>query len=129
MAAADSRSKGGIIDVNDLRYFLRIFSKNWYFVVVAVALAAVLSYLYSYKIPEVYGASAQILLKDKDIYNYQTQVYQNIGYVAAYGDIVNQKRVLTSYDLIDRTLDAGHLQFPVCLRRAEAGVALTALVV
>ncbi|MCB0814609.1 MAG: hypothetical protein KDB87_15790, partial [Flavobacteriales bacterium] len=62
-------------------------------------------YLYSYKIPEVYGASTQILLKDKEVYNYQTQVYQNIGYIAAYGDIVNQKRVLTSYDLIDRTLD------------------------
>ncbi len=72
---------------------------------VALILSAVLSYLYSYKIPEVYGASTQILLKDKDTYNYQTAVYQNIGYVAAYGDIVNQKRVLTSYDMISRTLD------------------------
>lgn len=103
--AAAAGPKAGIIDVNDLRYFLRIFSKNWYFVVVAVILSAVLSYLYSYKIPDVYGASTQILLKDRDSYNYQNQVYQNIGYVAAYGDIVNQKRVLTSYDLIDRTLD------------------------
>ena len=104
MSAAKGQ-KGGIIDAGDLRYFLRIASKNWYFVVVAVVLSAVMSYLYSYKIPEVYGASAQILLKDKDTYNYQSQVYQNIGYVAAYSDIINQKRVLTSYDLIDRTLD------------------------
>ncbi|MBS1581556.1 MAG: polysaccharide biosynthesis tyrosine autokinase [Bacteroidetes bacterium] len=103
--AAAAGPKAGIIDVNDLRYFLRIFSKNWYFVVVAVILSAVLSYLYSYKIPDVYGASTQILLQDRESYNYQTQVYQNIGYVGAYGDIVNQKRVLTSYDLIDRTLD------------------------
>jgi len=105
MAAAKGQKGGGIIDTGDLRYFLRIASKNWYFVVVAVVLSAVMSYLYSYKIPEVYGASAQILLKDKDIYNYQNQVYQNIGYVAAYSDIVNQKRVLTSYDLIDKTLN------------------------
>lgn len=103
--AAAAGPKAGIIDVNDLRSILRIFSKNWYFVVVALILSAVLSYLYSYKIPEVYGASTQILLKDKDTYNYQTAVYQNIGYVAAYGDIVNQKRVLTSYDMISRTLD------------------------
>ncbi len=103
--AAAAGPKSGVIDVNDLRYFLRIFSKNWYFVVVAVILSAVLSYLYSYKIPEVYGASTQILLKDRETYNYQNQVYQNIGYVAAYGDIVNQKRVLTSYDMISRTLD------------------------
>ncbi|MCB0794328.1 MAG: polysaccharide biosynthesis tyrosine autokinase, partial [Flavobacteriales bacterium] len=105
MAAPGTGSKGGIIDVGDLRYFLRIVSKNWYFVVVALVLSAVLSYLYSYKIPEVYGATAQVLLKDREVYNYQSQVYQNIGYIAAYGDIVNQKRVLTSYDLIDRTLD------------------------
>ncbi|MBL7965254.1 MAG: polysaccharide biosynthesis tyrosine autokinase [Flavobacteriales bacterium] len=104
MAKPAAGPKAGIIDANDLRYFLRIFSKNWYFVVVAVILSAVLSYLYSYKIHEVYGASTQILLKDRDVYNYQTQVFQNIGYVAAYGDIVNQKRVLTSYDLIDKTL-------------------------
>jgi len=103
--AAAAGPKAGIIDVNDLRAFLRIFSKNWYFVVVALILAAVLSYLYSYKIPEVYGASTQILLKDRDTYNYQTQVYQNIGYIAAYGDIVNQKRVLTSWDMVNRTLD------------------------
>ncbi|MBK7084106.1 MAG: polysaccharide biosynthesis tyrosine autokinase [Flavobacteriales bacterium] len=111
MATPGSQAKGGIIDVNDLRYFLRIFSKNWYFVVVAVVLSAALSYLYSYKIPEVFGASSQVLLKDRDVYNYQAQVYQNIGYVAAYGDIVNQKRVLTSYDLIDKTL--GKLDFDV----------------
>ncbi len=103
--AAAAGPKAGIIDVNDLRSVLRIFSKNWYFVVVALILSAVLSYLYSYKIPEVYGASTQILLKDRDTYNYQSAVYQNIGYVAAYGDIVNQKRVLTSYDMISRALD------------------------
>ncbi len=104
MSAAPS-SKGGIIEVNDLRNLIRIVSKNWYFVVIALVLSAVLSYLYSYKIPDVYGASTQILLKDKTSYDYQSQVYKNIGYVNAYGDIVNQKRVLTSYDLVDRTLN------------------------
>ena len=112
MAAQRQQQKGGgIIEASDLRYFIRVFSRNWYLVVVAVLLSAVLSYLYSYKIPEVYGASTQILLKDKEVYNYQSQVYQNIGYVAAYGDIINQKRVLTSYDLIDKTL--GKLDFDV----------------
>jgi capsular exopolysaccharide synthesis family protein len=105
MAAAKASTKGGVIDANDLRFFLRIVSKNWYLVVVAVVLSAALSYLYSYKLPEVHGASTQILLKDKEVFNYQSQIYQNIGYYAAYGDIVNQKRVLTSYDMIDRTLD------------------------
>lgn len=104
MAVAQN-PKSGIIDVNDLRYVLRVFSKNWYFVVVAIVLSAILSYLYSYKIPEVYGASTRIMLKDKDIYNYQREVYKDIGYVAAYGDLMTQKRVLTSYDMIDRALN------------------------
>lgn len=104
MAAAPG-PKGGIIEVNDLRNLVRIVSKNWYFVVIALVLAAVLSYLYSYKIPNVYGASTQILLKDKTSYDYQSQVYKSIGFLNSYGDIVNQKRVLTSYDLIDRSLD------------------------
>jgi tyrosine-protein kinase Etk/Wzc len=105
MAAPKTPAKGGVIDANDLRFFLRIVQKNWFLVVLAVILSAALSYLYSYKLPEVHGASTQILLKDRDVFNYQSQIYQNIGYYAAYGDIVNQKRVLTSYDMIDETLD------------------------
>jgi tyrosine-protein kinase Etk/Wzc len=93
-----------IIEVNDLRSFMRIVSKNWYIVAVALLLSAVLSWLYAYKIPNVYAARTQILLKDKESYDYQSQVYKTIGFVSAYGDLVNQKRVLTSYDLIDRTL-------------------------
>ncbi len=64
-----------------------------------------LSWLYSYKLPEVYGSSTQILLKSQDVYNYQSQLYKGIGYIAAFGNISNQKRVITSYDIINETLD------------------------
>ena len=105
MATPRPQQRASIIDAKDLRYFIRIASKNWYFVAVALVLASVLSYLYSYKLPDVYGAKTQILLKDREVYNYQSQVYQSLGYVAVYGDIVNQKRVLTSYDLVHKALD------------------------
>jgi hypothetical protein len=39
------------------------------------------------------------------VYDYQSQVYKSLGYVQSYSDIVNQKRVLTSYDLIDAALN------------------------
>ena len=104
MSAPKPQLRGSIIDAKDLRYFLRIASKNWYFLVVALLLSLVLSYLYTYKLPNIYGASTQILLKDKDSYDYQSQVYKSLGYAGVYGDLVNQKRVLTSYDLIDKTL-------------------------
>lgn len=97
--------RGSIIDAKDLRVVLRVVSKNWYIVVVALILSAVLSFLYSYRLSDVYGASTQILLKDREVYNYQSQVYQSIGYVGVYGDLVNQKRVMTSYDLINSALN------------------------
>jgi capsular exopolysaccharide synthesis family protein len=105
MAAPKTQTRGNIVDAKDLRYFLRIASKNWYFVAVALVLSSVLSYLYSYKLPDIYGATTQILLRDQDVYNYQTDVYKSVGFIQAFTDIANQRRVLTSYDLIDATLD------------------------
>lgn len=104
MSVNKTSQRGSIIDAKDLRLFLRIAAKNWYFLVIALVLSLVLSYLYTYKLPNIFGASTQILLKDRDSYDYQSQVYKSLGYVGVYGDIVNQKRVLTSYDLIDETL-------------------------
>jgi capsular exopolysaccharide synthesis family protein len=105
MSAPKPQLRGSIIDAKDLRYFLRIASKNWYFLVVALLLSLVLAYLYTYKLPNIYGATTQLLLKDREAYDYQSQVYKSLGYAGVYGDLVNQKRVLTSHDLIDETLD------------------------
>lgn len=105
MSTPRSQQRNSIIDAKDLRAFLRIASKNWYFVAVALALSAVLAYLYSYKLPDIHGARTQILLRDREVYDYQTQVYKSIGYVASYSNIVNQKRVLTSFDLVNSALD------------------------
>ena len=104
MAVPKPQQRGSIIDAKDLRYFIRIVSKNWYFVVIALLLSAVMSYLYSYKLPDIYGATTQIMLKDNEVYDYQSQVYKTLGYQQSYTDIVNQKRVLTSYDLVDAAL-------------------------
>lgn len=83
---------------------LRIASKNWYIVAVALAISAVLAFLYTYKLPDIYGASSSILLKEKTTYDYQTAVYKDIGYMGSYVDMVNQQRVLTSYDMVSNVL-------------------------
>jgi len=105
MATQAPQQRGSIVDAKDLRVVVRIVSRNWYFVAVALVLASVLSYLYSYKLPIVYGASTQVLLRERDTYSYQSEVYKNIGYIGVYGDLANQKRVLTSHDLLNTTLD------------------------
>ena len=66
MTSNKSSQRGGIIDAKDLRYFARLVSKSWYVVVITMLLALVLSYLYSYKLPNIYGASTQILIKDQE---------------------------------------------------------------
>jgi hypothetical protein len=103
--AAAAGPKAGIIDVNDLRSFLRIFSKNWYFVVVALILIG--RPLLPVLLQDPRGVRGQHTdpAEGQGHVQLPDAVYQNIGYVAAYGDIVNQKRVLTSYDMISRALD------------------------
>lgn len=96
--------KGGIVDAKDLRTVLRISSKNWYVLAVALAVSGVLSFLYTYKLPDIFGASMSVLLKEKTTYDYQASVYKDIGYAGSYVDMVNQKRVLTSYDLVNDVL-------------------------
>jgi hypothetical protein len=106
MAAPKPQQRGSIIDAKDLRYFIRIASKNWYFVVVALLLSA----LYC---PTCTATSSRHLRGHhpdpvegpNEVYDYQSQVYKSLGYAGVYGDLVNQKRVLTSYDLVDETLD------------------------
>jgi capsular exopolysaccharide synthesis family protein len=100
MATPKNQIKGSIVEATDLRYILRIASKNWYIVTVALALSGVLSYLYTYKLPDIYGASTSVLLQEKTTYDYQSSVYKDIGYVGSYVEMVNQQRVITSYDLI-----------------------------
>ncbi|HRD51856.1 MAG TPA: polysaccharide biosynthesis tyrosine autokinase [Flavobacteriales bacterium] len=105
MSSLKAQQRNSIIDAKDVRAFMRIAAKNWYFVAVALGVSAVLAYLYGYKLPDVYGARTQILLRDREVYDYQTQMYKSIGYVGVYSDIVNQKRVLTSFDLVNETLN------------------------
>jgi len=98
------KKKANIIELDDLRSFLKIFSQNWHIIVLLILLSGVLSYFYTYKLPDVYAAKTQILLKSDDTYDYQSQIYKGIGYYQAYQDNDNQIRVLTSNDLIGQAL-------------------------
>ena len=98
------KKNSNIIEMDDLRSFWKIFSKNWYIVALFIILASILSFFYTYKLPEIYAAKSQILLKNDETYDYQTQMYKGIGYYQDYQDNTNQIRVITSNDLIKKTL-------------------------
>src|SRR6476620_11824964 len=65
---------------------------------------SIISYFYTYKLPDIYGAKSQILLKSDQTYDYQSQIYKGIGFYQPYQDNSNQIRVITSNDLIQKAL-------------------------
>lgn len=93
-----------IIDIQDVKNIWRIFTKNWYIIGSLILVSYILSQIYTYKISKTYAAKTQILLKSEDIYDYQTQLYKSIGYYESYQDVANQKRVVTSTNLIQKAI-------------------------
>ena len=97
--------KSGAIDTEDLIPILKFVSKNWILVPIFCSIAFVMAYFQSHKLPDIYGASAEILLKSNDSYNYQSKIYSSVGYYSVLQDINNQKRAIKSKDLIGRVID------------------------
>ena len=97
--------KQNIIDLDDLRSFMKIFSKNWYIILFFVIISMVISYFYTYKLPDIYAAKTQILLKSDNTYDYQKQLFKGLGYTQDYQDTYNQIRVLSSNDIIEKAVN------------------------
>lgn len=64
-----------------------------------------LGWFVTHQMPSIYAAKCEILLKSSDTYDYQTQIYKELGYYSLIQDITNQKRILASYDLIEKALN------------------------
>jgi capsular exopolysaccharide synthesis family protein len=100
-----STNNNSIIDSKDLLQVWKVFIHNWYFIIFLPLIAAAGAYLYTYKMPDIYAGRTQILIKSAETYDYQSQLYKGLGYYGYYEDISNQKRVITSYNLIEKTID------------------------
>jgi capsular exopolysaccharide synthesis family protein len=98
------KKKSSIIETDDIVQVWKIFSKNWYIIVIALIIAYLSSWLYIHKINQVYAAQSQVLLKNDETYDYQNQIYKGLGYYGYSSANSNQIRVLTSNDLIEETL-------------------------
>lgn len=98
------KAKESIIDVEDFKKVWNIFLTNWYIIFFALLIASLGSYIYTYRQQPLYSANLQILLKDQETYDYQTQLYRGLGYYNVYNDVPNQIRVITSYDLIQKAV-------------------------
>jgi tyrosine-protein kinase Etk/Wzc len=94
-----------LIDVKDFLWILKAVQKGWYLLLIIPVIFAAIGAFLAYKKTPVYTTQVQILLKSNDVYDYQTSLYRSVGYSSIYTDIANQKRVIRSYDMIQRSLD------------------------
>lgn len=103
--------KTNFVDSDDLQPVIKYISKNWYLFILFGFIGYVFAYLYTHRLPNIYAAKTEILLKSSNAYDYQNQIRRDIGYYNIVQDIANQKRILTSYDLIAKVL--GKLDFTI----------------
>lgn len=99
-----SEKPGNLIDPEDLRPIFKFLGKNWYLLLLFPLIAMMLANWYTHTLPDIYAAKTEILLKSADTYDYQSQLYSNLGYYSLMQDVTNQKRVLASYDIVSDAL-------------------------
>jgi len=98
-------SSNALFDTDDLSPIFKFLGKNWYLILLFPILFYTIAYIYSYRMPNVYAAKTEILLKSSETYDYQNSMNSSFGYFSTVQDVINQKRVLTSYNIIENTLD------------------------
>jgi tyrosine-protein kinase Etk/Wzc len=97
--------KSGSFNTDDLIPVIKFISKNWILLPIFCSISFVVAYFQSNKLPDIYGASTEILLKQNDSYDYQSNIKQTVGYYSLIQDINNQTRAITSRDLIGKVID------------------------
>lgn len=97
--------KASLFDPDDFRPVLKFVGKNWYILLLLPMVGFIGARYYTYQLNDIYAAKTEILLRSKDSYDYQSQLYSNFGYYSLMADVTNQQRVLSSYDIISKTID------------------------
>jgi capsular exopolysaccharide synthesis family protein len=97
-----------LIDADDMRIIGKFISKNWLLIVTLPAVAAIVSYIYTYRLPDVYAAKTEIIIKSQEssmvesnlvgATNPYARIYQQ------YGNMQDQKRVIKSFDLVAKAV-------------------------
>lgn len=98
-------TKNSLIEGKDILSLWRLFIKNIIIILLLPALSYVMGYIYTFRLTDIYGADAQLLLKSNETYDYQDPIYKGLGAYSTYTDIQNQIRILNSRSLIGEVID------------------------
>lgn len=94
-----------LIEAKDIVFLWKMVLKNLGFLIGIPLIAYGVGYVYTYRLTNVYGAKAELLLKSNETYDYQDPIYKGLGAYGVYMDVQNQIRILNSRDLIGEVID------------------------
>ena len=103
---ADKSSK--IVEEADVKKLIQIVTGNWLVLLLALLLSIVAAYFYSYRLPKIYAAKTQLIMKSDETYPIQQGILQGLGISGSgfygYEKMSNEKRVLVSTDLVSQVI-------------------------
>ncbi len=101
-----SAKKQAIITQKDFNLIVRVLKANWWVPLIFVPVFYLIGIFYIYRLTSIYQVSTQILLQNNDAY-YKSNVLSDANFYGAqsYVDNSNEKRVLLSYDLLNRVVN------------------------
>ena len=85
-----------------------IILSNWYYLLFFPVIGFCLSIVFTHRIPDIYAAKCQILLKSNDTYDYQSEIYKGLGFnskYASYEQTASQMRVIKSSSLLEEVME------------------------
>lgn len=103
-------SGSSIFDVEDLKAISLIAAKNWYVVIGLLLISFSASYLYTYKLTNIFAAQTQVLLETNDQINQQSIISDNFStsnnnwWNKSTIDNTTELRVIQSFDLIENAV-------------------------
>lgn len=105
---AMQQPKPDLINLSDLRPYLKLLGKNWWLIVSLAGLGYGAGKLITHRQLDIHNATAEILLESQETFNYQEQMLGQLGATSLSNDVLNQLRILQSYDLVGRAVDSMH---------------------
>jgi tyrosine-protein kinase Etk/Wzc len=102
------KGSSSILDSAEIRLLLKTVLKNWWIILALGATGYAIGYFYAYRLPDIYAAQTELLIKQNDQYNTSSVInntFGSFGSYQGYVDNYNEIRVLQSYDLIKRVVD------------------------
>ena len=94
-----------IISSNDFIWLIKTILKKWYIFLFSIIISLFLGLLNNHKKENLYNTKIEILLKTNDVYDYQENLQSSLGFYNYYGDISNQKRIIGSFDMLQKVLN------------------------